>query len=196
MRGSGLDESLKESYQQVFNACLMASYELPEGVANVRPSYLNFKNTVMWGQSVENGMAAALMTLNSDHGCFSDAFDFIEKFLNKDVAFVQEHATIMIVDKIMIPGFGNPVIKTHDDRVLPIKDELSKITDAYKVLSDTVEEVFKSRNLPIFSNLAFWCAATAHVLKLRKENASTIPLIGFLLSYTSKIRLWPLQPSL
>src|SRR6478752_4183782 len=128
MRSSGLDESLRDSYQEVFNACLRASYDLPEGVANVRPSYLNFKNTVIWGQSVENGMAAALMTLNSDHGPFSAAFEFIEKFLDKDVAFVQEHATIMIVDKVMIPGFGNPVIKTHDDRILPIKDELSKIT--------------------------------------------------------------------
>jgi hypothetical protein len=170
----------------LFNACLEAAMTMPDSVTGLRPSYLNFKNVVAWGGTVENGLASAILTLNSDHGPFAACFDFISKYFDKDLDFLEKCVTLLLKSEI-IPGFGNPVLKEKDPRTLLIRELIG--SSKYEKISETVEGVFQAKGkVGVYSNLAFWCAATAHRLGLPREYASCIPIMGFQLSYLQRVK--------
>lgn len=171
----------------LFKACLESSMSLPDNVSILRPSYLNFKNVVQWGGTVENGLAAALCTLNADHGPFTACFDLISKYFDKDLDFIERCGIIIIKNGENIAGFGNPILKMRDDRTLKIRERIGNTK--YEKISDTLEKVLQDKGkIGVYSNLAFWCAATAHKLGLPRHYASCIPIIGFQLTYLSKVQ--------
>lgn len=180
-----------EHEARLIECVLKNCYLLNPDTEEVRPSCVAYKNCFKWGGTIENSLSSALLTLNSKHGPFSECYELIETYSKIELAEFNRHVIIDIRDKNIIPGFGNPIIKTRDGRCEEIRKELELYTNKYTTLSMTVEAVLKAeKQTSILSNLAFWVAASSHFLELPKTHASLLAILAFTICYTNKTRKW------
>lgn len=167
---------VEELVEILFDQC----YELPDDVAKERPSYLNFSKTLQWKGDIINGYIASLAALNSQHGCFTACYDFIEKNII-DYEYTGE----------IIPGFGNPVRDGKDPRCVEIEAAFSylpkKIVEPILTLRDSVISSLSTKG-DIRENLVFWNAAIAYSLGLSVHYAPLVFILATQLRYIHSLK--------
>lgn len=176
----------------VINTLFEVDYSLPDVVKEKRPSLAAFNLIKEWGGTTENALSASLLTLNTKHGPFSETYELISRMTRYPVAEVHNRREIIRGYKI-VPGFGNVVYKNIDDRCKKIEECLSKYTSVYTDISNLVTSFLKeTRDITLFSNLAFWNVAAMHFCGLSQHHSS---LVFILATQIKHINLWhSLQP--
>lgn len=169
----------KDDAAIVLRAVFNSNYDLPAEIKARRPSFVNFKNTVEWGGTIENGFAAALATLNSKHGCFNAAFDLIDNFINARG----------LPDMDIYPGFGNPVFKDDSDlRCSRIRNILRlHVPTSEDYLSKLIDRVRTKTGKYLHPNLVFWNAAAIHALGLPKRYSSLMFILATQIRYLEEL---------
>lgn len=190
-------EILKHSFisfevgKKIIDRLFTSNYDLPREVAEKRPSFLNFNNVLKWGGDVENAHVASISCLNSKHGCFGDAYDFIKMFF-EDQSTDNEYTKKMIHHVLKrgqkIPGFGSPIFKgaeSTDKRCYLIKDVLYTSLP----VEDDVERLISIVRLErsVDANLVFWNALSIYLLGLTKEYASLVFILATQIRYINSL---------
>jgi hypothetical protein len=175
---------------KIITALFEIDYELPDAIAERRPSFLNFENVLKWGGSVENAHVASISALNSKHGCFGDAYDLIKIFAEDYEA--KEKSKGYICDLLnsgkQIPGFGNPVYKgfNSDPRCQHIRDILYDTLPSEAFMESLISLVRELSLKDIDANLVFWNAACIYLLGLPRECASLVFILATQIRYINE----------
>lgn len=162
----------KEIGCAVLSNLFEADYSLPDEVVNVRPSLLNFNLVLNWGGNVENAYIASLSAINSNHGCFSSAFDTIKAYF--------ETGSLLMTNGI-VSGFGSPVYKgfDSDQRCELIRYNLFTLfRDQQFHIERLVNFVRTQTGKDIWPNLTFWNAMCIYLLGLPREYASLVFILA------------------
>jgi hypothetical protein len=171
--------ALEHKSSIIINAVLESNYELPPVMKKKRPSFLAFKNVLDWGGSVENAFISSLSTLNSKHGCFSEAYNLIDNFFVKGLIYKMD----------IYPGFGNPIIKDNSDiRCLSISDAIrQEFPNQHKSLQTLIKRIRSITKKDIYPNLVFWNAAAVFILGLPKRYSSILFVMATQLRYLNEM---------
>jgi hypothetical protein len=177
--------------KKIIDRLFTSNYDLPREVAEKRPSFLNFNNVLNWGGSVENAHVASVSCLNSKHGCFGDAYDFIKMFF-EDQSTDNEHTKEVVCDILnsgqKIPGFGSPIFKgesSTDKRCYLIKDMLYSSLPVEKDVERLLDIVKDEKQID--ANLVFWNALSIYLLGLTKEYASLVFILATQIRYINSL---------
>lgn len=171
--------------KNLIRALFEVNCELPEEVAALRPSLLNFEQVMKWNGIPENAHAASLMALNSDHGCFAEAFDFIWNYF-------RYNSPIHIAGNIRIPGFGNPIIKNDDPRCKKLQMAFQENVPEHVYheidgMIHNIQMMFKAeKHKMIYPNLVFWNAAFIYTLGLPRQYASLVFILATQITYLNR----------
>ena len=180
-----------EKANKIITVLFESNYELPDEIAERRPSFLNFNNVLKWGGRVELAHAASLTTLNSKHGCFGDAYDLIHTFF-EDASYGKEDSKRYVLNIInsgkQVPGFGNPIYKgfNSDPRCQRIRTILYELVPCESYIEILIIIV---RELPLKeldANILFWNAACVYLLGLSREYASLVFILATQIRYVNE----------
>lgn len=180
-----------ENANKIITALFESDYELPDVIAERRPSFLNFENVLKWGGSVENAHVASLSALNSKHGCFGDAYDLIYFFF-EDASYGKKDSTDYICNilngKKQVPGFGNPIYKgfNSDPRCQRIRTVLYDNIPSEHFIESLISLVRSLSLKDIDANLVFWNAACIYLLGLPRESASLVFILATQIRYVNE----------
>lgn len=164
--------------------------KLPEEIKRLRPSFLNYQQTMKWGGTPEQALSSALCALNAKHGCFEAAYDFIDQYFHRDIVS-QRGIEKFIREGGIVPGFGSPVFKAglKDDRM----DEASEIVNKFfdketvyelvDILSFIQKELYLHTKVDLCPNLVFWNAWIAHKVGLPRTHASLTFTLAITIAY-------------
>lgn len=162
-------------------------YALPDDIAKERPSFLNFSKTIQWKGDIINAYIASLAALNSQHGCFTDCYNFISRSFD----YYKDGSYFIHDSPLNIPGFGNPINKGQDVRCKEIEIAFnrlpSNITIKAKRFRDVVVNYLKNKG-DIRENLVFWNAMIAYSLGLSVHYAPLIFILATQLRYINSIQ--------
>jgi hypothetical protein len=173
---------------KIITALFEANYELPDQIAERRPSFLNFENVLKWGGSVENAHVASLSALNSKHGCFGDAYDLIDVFCEFGEPLTKDYICNLLNSGNAIPGFGNPIYKgfNSDPRCQRIRNVLYDTLPS-EVFTESLIALVRELSLKdIDANLVFWNAACIYLLGLPRECASLVFILATQIRYINE----------
>lgn len=175
---------------KIITALFEANYELPDAIAERRPSFLNFNNVLQWGGNVENAHVASISALNSKHGCFGDAYDLIKNF-GEDYE-TKERSTDYICNILnsgkQVPGFGNPIYKgfNSDPRCQRIRHVLYDTLPSEVFVESLITLVRELSLKDIDANLVFWNAVCIYFLGLPREYASLVFILATQIRYVNE----------
>ena len=193
-----IDEIAKHSLLGVkakilIRALFQSNYDLPFDVAERRPSFLNFKQVIGWGGSVENAHIASLSALNSQHGCFGEAYDLIKVYFESKMNGSDDY----YVDKICfilnsggkIAGWGSPIYKGSDRRCEAILMELENTLPEMQDIIDSLITVTSTTidKEGVYPNLVFWNALVIYLLGLPKTHASLVFILATQIRYVNSL---------
>lgn len=180
----------KSKANKIITALFEANYELPDQIAERRPSFLNFNNVLGWGGSVENAHVASLSALNSKHGCFGDAYDLIKTFGEdyETKELVTDRICSILSSGKHIPGFGNPIYKgfNSDPRCQRIRNILYDTLPSESFIESLIILVRDLSLKDIDANLVFWNAACIYLLGLPRECASLVFILATQIRYINE----------
>lgn len=180
-----LSDEQKDLLSIVFDVC----YNTDDKILQVRPSSVAFINCMKWGGSVENAIASSLLTLNSNHGPFTETRNLIELFFEKGLDEYKKYVKLLLDNRNIVPGYGSPVFKNKndDERCIKIIDKLSKLDRRYEEIANETKIILSYYNKNIKRNIVFCISAVASYLKLPIHKTSSLFIIPTLLRY---LNLW------
>ncbi len=178
-----------EKANKIINVLFESDYELPDLIAERRPSFLNFENVLKWGGSVENAHVASLSALNSKHGCFGDAYDLIDVFCEFGESTTKDYISNILNSGRAIPGFGNPIYKgfNSDPRCQRIRHVLYDTLPS-EVFAESLIVLVRDLSMKdIDANLVFWNAMCIYLLGLPREYASLVFILATQIRYINEL---------
>lgn len=158
----------KNKDEQAIDSLFDVMLNPSEDILSSRPSLVSARNTFKFTGNISNALATSLLITGRDHAPIVEIYELIEKLIEEEFDKVKNYVIFELSSNRKIPGFGNPVIKGYDYNRCGVLSRYENFL-SYKVLAKYISETLNDAGKPVYDNIAFWVAAYAHYLGIKKE---------------------------